>query len=90
MKSRLNAIVSGRVQGVIFRYSTVENANSLGLSGWVRNTRDGRVEVLAEGEKEDLDRLLVFLRKGPSPAKVTSVDVKWDEYKGDFSSFKIR
>ncbi|MDI6639363.1 MAG: acylphosphatase, partial [Methanocellales archaeon] len=65
MKSRVHAFVSGRVQGVFFRSFTRSEATSLGIHGWVRNLRDGRVEVLAEGEKSALDELLGRLREGP-------------------------
>ncbi|HLT78294.1 MAG TPA: acylphosphatase [Ferrovibrio sp.] len=66
--------VSGRVQGVGFRYWTVGRAKQLGLVGWVRNRRDGRVEVLAYGETGSLDSLEKELQSGPAGAQVTAVD----------------
>ena len=70
-------MVSGRVQGVGFRYSTQEVAVRLGLRGWVRNLSDGRVELEAEGDAAALDRLLEFLRAGPRMARVDGVEVSW-------------
>lgn len=90
MKLRIHAFVSGRVQGVFFRSETRRIANSLGIKGWVRNLPDGRVEVVAEGEKDNIDNLLEFLKKGSSAAKVDNVDIKTEEYKGEFEDFSIR
>jgi acylphosphatase len=73
----LHAIVSGRVQGVGFRYFVEEKALCLGLNGWVRNLRSGQVEVLATGEEEDIDRFLSALKRGPGLSKVTHVEVDW-------------
>ena len=67
--------VSGRVQGVGFRHWAVRRAGALGLTGWVRNRRDGRVEVLAYGEKDILDTLEKDLAGGPPAADVTGVEV---------------
>ncbi|MDI6859159.1 MAG: acylphosphatase [Methanocellales archaeon] len=89
MKSRVHAFVSGRVQGVFFRSFTRSEATSLGIHGWVRNLRDGRVEVLAEGEKSALDELLGKLREGPPGARVEKVDVMWEEYEGNLNGFRI-
>ncbi|MBU2617117.1 MAG: acylphosphatase [Euryarchaeota archaeon] len=89
MKSRVRAFVSGRVQGVFFRSFTRSEATSLGIHGWVRNLRDGRVEVLAEGEKSALDELLGRLREGSPAARVEKVDARWGEYKGDLNGFRI-
>jgi acylphosphatase len=70
----IHAQVSGRVQGVGFRYSCCTEARRLGLSGWVRNEWNGGVEVWAEGEAEKLERLVQWLRRGPPGARVDSVD----------------
>ncbi|MDR1278716.1 MAG: acylphosphatase, partial [Treponema sp.] len=67
------ALVSGRVQGVGFRYSCYHEARRLGLSGWVRNRADGAVEVWAEGSRENIDLLLSWLRQGPPGARVDQV-----------------
>ena len=87
---RLHAIVHGRVQGVNFRSTSVREASALGLSGWVRNLRNGTVEVVAEGPRPQLARLLQFLRVGPSAANVTGVDVAWEEPTGEFDQFRVR
>lgn len=89
-EARLEAIVSGFVQGVNFRFYTIREAVPLGLDGYVRNLRDGTVEVVAEGERRDLEKLLAFLRRGPSHARVEAVDVEWSEPKGDLRSFEVR
>jgi acylphosphatase len=89
MKARAHIIVSGRVQGVFFRDHTQRWASSLGLTGWVRNLRDGRVEVLAEGEKDSLEGLLSRLRQGPPLANVQDIEVDWEEYSGEFPDFRI-
>ncbi len=89
MKARLHAYVSGRVQGVFFRDFTQTEAIYLGLTGWVKNLWDGRVEVVAEGEKEDLEKLLEKLKKGPPGARVRDVEVVWGEYTGEFRDFRI-
>jgi acylphosphatase len=87
---QLHAIVTGRVQGVYFRASTRDRADSLDLSGWVRNRPDGSVEVLAEGPEGSLRDLLTFLGQGPSGARVEHVDARWAEPSGQASPFEIR
>ncbi len=89
MKSRFHAFISGRVQGVFFRSFTKSEATSLKIHGWVRNLRDGRVEVLAEGKEGALEELLVRIREGSSGASVEKVDVVWEKYVGDLNGFKI-
>ena len=83
-KSRLEATIDGRVQGVSFRYYTVRRARDLGLTGYVRNEPDGKVSVVAEGQRSDLDELLSFLRVGPRAAVVTDVNTAWRSARGDF------
>lgn len=87
---RLHAVVHGRVQGVGFRDSTQQEAVDLQLTGWVRNQSDGTVHVVAEGEREQLDLLVAFLGRGPSVARVDSVDLDWQEATGEFARFDIR
>jgi acylphosphatase len=87
----LLAVVHGRVQGVGFRDFVIHRARTLGLSGYVRNQADGRsVEVLAEGTRESLERLLEHLRTGPRAAHVQSVEEAWGAASGNFSDFKAR
>ena len=90
MKVRAHIFVSGWVQGVFFRIETRHIAMKRNITGWVRNTFDGRVEAIFEGEKEDVEGLIEFCRNGPPEARVTKVDVQWGEYTGDFRDFKIR
>lgn len=90
MKVRAHLFVSGRVQGVFFRQETYELATDLGVTGWVRNTHDDRVEAVFEGEKENVEKLIQFCRKGPMYARVTNVEVTWENYTGEFSDFRIR
>ncbi len=90
-KARLQAIVKGIVQGVGFRYFAVYQAQRLGgLTGYVRNLKDGSVEVVAEGDKEKLERLLTQLRRGPTGAFVERVEVFWEQPTDEFTSFGIR
>jgi len=87
---QLHAYISGRVQGVGFRYFVIRNAEELNLTGWVRNLWDDRVEVLAEGEMAKLNLLLIALRRGPISANVTRVDYKFKPPSGKFSRFNFR
>jgi len=89
MKARVHVFVSGRVQGVFFRDHTRRWAVSLALTGWVRNMGDGRVEVLAEGEKERLEDLVARLRLGPPMAVVEDAEAAWEDFRGEFDTFRI-
>lgn len=84
------AVVHGRVQGVGFRYHTQMTARSLGVVGWVRNRRDGAVEVRAEGKKQPLAEFQRYLKQGPPTAHVERVDVHPTEPTGDHRSFVVR
>jgi acylphosphatase len=88
--ARLQATVRGDVQGVGFRYATLETARRLGLTGWVRNDFDGSVEVIAEGSRVDLEALLGFLSHGPRAARVTAVDATWLDATHAFKEFVVR
>lgn len=87
---RIRIYVSGSVQGVFFRDSTREKAQKLGVKGWVKNLADGRVEIMVEGEKEKVKELVEWSRKGPLIARVEDIEIKEEEYKGEFDSFEIR
>ena len=89
MRARLHGVVSGRVQGVSYRYFAVTWAAALSLSGWVRNLADGRVEVAAEGEKENLERFAERLREGPRMAVVDGLDLRWEDPSGESGRFRI-
>ncbi len=90
MKVRVHVFVSGRVQGVFFRSETRYEAKRRNVAGWVRNTSDRRVEAVFEGEKEDVEKVIDFCRRGPPGARVTKVDVQLENYTGEFKNFKIR
>jgi len=86
---RLHATVSGRVQGVGFRYSAQDVARRLGLTGWVRNRRGGQVEVVAEGRRAVVEEFERFLRQGPTAARVTAVETVWSAASGEYASFGV-
>ncbi len=87
---RLHAIVEGRVQGVGFRYFTQQQAVRLGVDGWVRNRWDGTVEVVAEGERGQLEALLRAIRRGPRAGTTRTVKFDWLDASGEFQGFRIR
>ncbi|BCX03186.1 MAG: acylphosphatase [Candidatus Roseilinea sp.] len=89
-RTRLHAIVRGIVQGVNFRYYTQREAQRLLLTGWVRNRLDGAVEVVAEGTRAQLERLLDFLHSGPPMAHVSGVEATWQPATGEFTTFEVR
>lgn len=90
MNARVHLLISGQVQGVFFRANTRRAANELGLKGWVRNVPDGMVEVVAEGRKHSLDRLIEYCRKGPEGSRVENIEIKWGEFKNEFGGFEVR
>ncbi len=87
---RVRLEVFGKVQGVFYRASTRDKARELGLSGWVRNRRDGSVEAVVEGGKDKVEALVEWTREGPPQARVDGVEVTQEEYVGDFSIFEVR
>lgn len=87
---RVHLYVSGRVQGVWFRQSTVNRGCELGLTGWVRNMPDGRVEVVAEGAPSGVDSLIAFCHEGPPLARVEAVEVLDEDPTGEFRTFEAR
>ncbi len=88
-KVRARVIIEGRVQGVFFRYHTQEMAYRLGIKGWVKNRRDGRVEAIFEGEKDRVNQMVQWCHHGPPEARVSGVRVNWEEYTGEFQDFSI-
>lgn len=90
MQNAFRAKISGRVQLVMYRDFVQRKAGSLGLAGEVRNLKDGAVEVIAEGERGELESLAEHLKRGPLLSRVDAVDVEWREPKGEFKSFSIQ
>jgi len=87
---RTHVYVSGTVQGVFFRHYTRERALELGITGWVRNLPNGRVEAVFEGEDEAVGEMIAFCRTGPSGADVTSVEIKEENWTGEFKGFVVK
>ena len=88
---RLTAIARGRVQGVGYRMFAIDRARGLGLSGYARNLPDGRaVEIVAEGPRRMLERLVDDLRRGPHGAAVSQVDATWSPAQDDLDGFGVR
>ena len=86
---RAHVVISGRVQGVCFRAYTVDEAAAASLAGWVRNTPDGRVEAVFEGEQSAVEAMIAWCRHGPPAARVNGVEVVWGEPRGE-RGFGIR
>jgi acylphosphatase len=87
---RAHVIIHGRVQGVWFRQSTKEEADRLGVTGWVRNLPDRSVEAVFEGEKKKVEEIVGWCHRGPAGADVSSVDVSWEPYRHESGHFEIR
>lgn len=85
-----HALISGQVQGVSFRYYTFHEALRLGLDGWVRNLRDGRVEAVFQGERPLVEQMLTWCRNGPPGARVDEVGVDWLDAQQDLPPFQVR
>ena len=90
MKIRTHVIVTGKVQGVFYRAETASKAKQLGVTGWVRNLPDGRVEAIFEGEETNVQKIIDFCRHGPTNAYVVHVDVRRQQWKGEFDNFTVR
>ena len=90
MKARAHIFVSGRVQGVNYRWFASETADALNLTGWARNLPDSRVEAVFEGERENIEKAIVRCKQGPPASRVTDMDVTWENHIEGFSDFEIR
>ena len=86
---RAHVFISGRVQGVSFRWYTQRNAQQSGLTGQVRNLWDGRVEAVFEGPEPLVQQAVAWCRHGETPARVENIDVTYEEAGGEFKSFRI-
>ena len=90
MIKQIHVWYSGRVQGVGFRFTAEETARHVGAVGWVRNLRDGRVELVAEGEEAVLKKFLQAMRAGPMRNFIKAVEVSWSDSADGFEEFEIR
>jgi acylphosphatase len=89
-QARIRIVVFGDVQGVFFRSGTVSEARKLGLKGWVRNRADGSVELVAEGGRGQLEKLLEWCAHGPAGASVSKVEHEWLPATDEFADFGVR
>jgi len=89
-EARAHVFIEGMVQGVFYRAFTRDVAYKLGLNGWVKNLRDGRVEAIFEGKKDLIEKVIKQCYDGPPGARVNSIEVKWEESLGDLKGFAIR
>ncbi len=89
MIRKANILVSGRVQGVFYRASTVEKAIELGIKGWVMNKPDGSVYIEAEADEAILDQFIEWCKKGPMMARVDNIDIRYQSLEG-FLEFEVR
>ncbi len=85
-----NIKIFGNVQGVSFRYYTFQKARELNLVGWIKNAPDDTVEILAQGEKQNLEKLIAWAREGPPGAEVKKTVLAWRQPQEIFSTFEIR
>ncbi len=88
-KVRAHAIIRGRVQGVFFRVETKRAADRCRVKGWVRNLVDGTVEAVFEGDKDRVEKTLAWCGQGPPHSTVEDVKVRWQDYTGEFTDFRI-
>jgi acylphosphatase len=86
---RMEVVVRGRVQGVAFRWYTLQQARTLDLTGWVRNRPDGSVQILAEGPRDRLETFCDWVGRGPDRARVDHLEVAWSEAGNRFEDFQI-
>ena len=88
-RSRALIIARGRVQGVFYRATAQNKAKELLLNGWVKNKADGSVEMIVEGEKSNIEQFIEWAKQGSAPARVSELEVKWEEFSGKFNDFHI-
>ena len=89
-KGSVHLNISGRVQGVYYRGSMLQEAQRLGLTGWVMNRADGSVEAVAEGWQAKIEELIAWCRRGPQGARVAAVETQWQQPENKFVGFAIR
>ena len=87
---KVHVTISGLVQGIFFRHHAKVLARKLGLKGYVRNLSNGNVEVVAQGDSKNIEKLIDFLKKGPSGAKVDKIDIIEQKPTSEFTDFEVR
>ena len=86
---RVHLFITGKVQGVFFRQAMKVSAKKNHVSGWVKNLRDGRVEAIIEGEDLNVSNMVEWCHAGPANARVEDIDIRNEDYKGDFAKFEV-
>ncbi|RLC32703.1 acylphosphatase [Candidatus Woesebacteria bacterium] len=89
MSTRAHVFIQGRVQGVFYRVWVCTQAEGLGLTGWIKNLTDGRVEAVFEGPKDKVEEIISKCKIGPSVAGITHVDIKWEKAKKEYAGVEI-
>ncbi len=89
MSTRAHVFIQGKVQGVFYRVWVRTQAEGLGLTGWIKNLTDGRVEAVFEGPKDKVEEIISKCKIGPSVAGVTHVDIKWEKATKEYAGFEI-
>ncbi len=89
-KVRVHAVISGRVQGVFFRMETKKEADRLGISGWVKNRKDGTVEAVFEGDEDSVTSMIEWCKKGPPLSSVLDVGIQRGDWRNEFKWFEIK
>jgi acylphosphatase len=89
MEKRAHVLVSGRVQGVYYRSYAEDEARELGLTGWIRNRPDGKVEAVFEGEEQAVEDMIDWCHKGSPSSRVDKVEVGWEAPTGEFKDFRV-
>ena len=89
MRKRIELKIYGKVQMVFYRTSAKEKADELGVTGWVKNEKDGNVRIIAEGTEKNLKEFVKWCYNGPKTALVEKIDIAWKEPTGKFADFKI-
>ena len=90
MKKRVHVLIGGDVQGVFFRSKTLIKARKMGVDGWVRNLRDGRVEAVFEGDEDAVEGMIKFCKIGPPKSLVKNVEIRWEPFTGAYKEFSIK
>ena len=90
IQKRIHIFITGRVQGVFFRQSTRVMAIKNNVTGWIRNLDDGRVEIVAEGETQNIDNLVTWCKTGPANSRVDEFELSEENYTGEFENFEVR